>query len=66
MPYTDGTRIELSQNRLEGLLNQRLQNRNDPKKLSISIKEYGIYSGKSVVFYLLIYLDSLNIPINSV
>ena len=33
MPYTDGTRIELSQNRLEGLLNQRLQNRNDPKKV---------------------------------
>jgi adenylate cyclase len=33
MPYTDGTRIELSQNRLEGLLNQRLENRNNPKQI---------------------------------
>lgn len=30
MSYTNGVRIELSQDRLEGLLNQRLKNRADP------------------------------------
>ena len=52
MPYTDGTRIELSQNRLEGLLNQRLQNRNDPKKVEyIDQRRWNLFGEECCVLF---------------